>query len=1080
MPKIVRIGVVLLALIGLLCRANAVQAALKATSVVYAWDINTSKFENGNVVINYDGGWVPFVHELNFDNEDYTYTMADGNPCTTTLAGEMEYAFYYEDTDGKEGFQESRNWSLVACDRDGDGDFDNADLSLPLSVPFTVYNDGPGGEEDHGYFSIASTDVVTPCTTGNCAFEKVTTMVLSIDENDADGDPDCDYNPNLDIPAGGLCFYAEARTPLTGADAPIWNPGLQARISAGGGDKTVNFKPQPTAVTLSSFKAYENLGQVVIEWKTTSESGTVGFLLYRMDELTGEYQQINDQLLPGLLTSHQGGTYRYVDQQALFGETYTYKLVEIEAKGKERVYGPFTVTVGEEGIDHPRITASYYSRRPNEIPAAQKARNRAAKAARRKAESLREVRSSGDVVKIGVTAKGLYYLDASEMANLLATPLQRVKNMIKTTRFSLSNRGQEVAYFPAEGNAGIYFYAEGLESIYSRENIFWLSLDSGLKMELVDGGGPPPASGGETFTDVLQFEEDRFATTGLFHDPQADYWLWDYVVSGYPDLNSKSFNFSAESASATGTGTLTVRLKGATNPPTDPDHHVVVRLNGSQIGEGYWDGTNAYELVLPFSQVLLRDGHNALNLTGVLDTGAPYSIFYLDSFDVSYQRHYRATDNSLLARGDGNPVMTITGFTDPLIKVFDVTDPAAPKLVASTTLDGDNTGYRVSFRPASPESLYLALTTDGLSEPEFICTDMPSNLRKKSNGAAYVVITPLELSVEARSLADYREGQGLETMVVQLEDIYDEFNAGIASPEAIRDFLSYAYHHWRMPPKYVVLAGEGTYDYKDNQGYSDNLVPPILVDTPNGLFVSDNRFVDVEGDDGVPEMAIGRLPAATREELRAVIDKIMIYESTRGASWKGNVLMVADDPDDGGDFPADSDDVAAKVPPEYAVQKIYLSDLTTKEARERLLAGINGGALLLNYIGHGGLDRLAGEGLLLTEDVDSLTNGEKLPLVTAMTCVVGQFSIPGLDSLSETMVLKNDNGAIAVWAPSGLSYNSEAKILDEGFFRAYFEYGENILGEIVLMALEDYAITSTYPYLMDIYILLGDPAIKIQ
>ena len=46
----------------------------------------------------------------------------------------------------------------------------------------------------------------------------------------------------------------------------------------------------------------------------------------------------------------------------------------------------------------------------------------------------------------------------------------------------------------------------------------------------------------------------------------------------------------------------------------------------------------------------------------------------------------------------------------------------------------------------------------------------------------------------------------------------NEFNYGIYNPKAIRDFLSYAYNNWKKSPRYVVLAGNGTYDYKNNLG----------------------------------------------------------------------------------------------------------------------------------------------------------------------------------------------------------------------------------------------------------------------
>ena len=94
-----------------------------------------------------------------------------------------------------------------------------------------------------------------------------------------------------------------------------------------------------------------------------------------------------------------------------------------------------------------------------------------------------------------------------------------------------------------------------------------------------------------------------------------------------------------------------------------------------------------------------------------------------------------------------------------------------------------------------------------------------------------------------------------------------------------------------------MLAGEGTYDYKNNQGYGDNLIPPLMIHTPLGLFSSDNLLGDIIGNDGVPEIAIGRFPVATAEELSAMIEKIRIYENSSGA-WKQTALMLSDNTDD--------------------------------------------------------------------------------------------------------------------------------------------------------------------------------------
>jgi hypothetical protein len=873
-----------------------------------------------------------------------------------------------------------------------------------------------------------------------------------------------------------------------------------------------------TVVLISSFRVYEEEGNVIVEWETASETGTAGFYLYRRDNSTGRYSQLNDALLPGLLHAPQGGTYRFIDETAIPGATYAYKLVEVEARGKKRTYGPFVVTAGgddagassearislagsrsadtrtkvklqkktpgftwpEDGtrmiLDASEVS-DLFSYKAHEISEAKQARLEDRNLSKVSAQ-ISKRSQQGNRIKIAVSEDGLYYLDATEIADFLGLPLLKVKRLINGTQLSLTNQGEEVAYLPSAGNSGIYFHGQQIDSIYTRENIYWLAPGRGREMQTIKGRGPAPTWADETFTRLVHAEEDAFATTALFSDPEDDYWLWDFVIAGGDE---KLFSIRADAVSgAYGTATLSLLLKGITDDPAvEADHHVVVTVNGTEIGAGYWDGTEAHELVLSFDQTLLEDGENFIGVYGILDTGAIYSIFCIDSIDLTYESHYFAHNQKLLFHGDGNPVVTVSGFTSPEILVFDVTDSKRPKLVQAKTVEAGPEGYSVSIEPSTPVSIYLAIANDAVISELNAWADTPSNLASSRNGADYIVITPTQLETGAKRLADHRETQGLHTMVATLEDIMDEFNDGIYSPHAVKAFLSYAYTEWNLPPVYVVLIGDGTFDYKDNLGYGDNLMPPLMVSTPQGLFASDNQFVDVAGHDGVPEMAIGRLPVVTGEELQALIDKIIDYESS-GGTWTKRVLMLADNPDGEGDFPSDSDDVAQLLPVGYVAEKIYLGEMAANMARQQLLDGINRGVGIVNYIGHGGLDRLADEGLLRAADVNALINGERLPVVAAMTCVAGQFAIPGYDCLSESLILKPGGGAVAVWAPTGLSNSAEAKILDMEFFRATFTDESSTLGQAVLSALEGYGRRGKEMYLLDIYTLIGDPALEMK
>ena len=76
MRKFVIVAFILVAMGAVLWASIAVNADLKATAVVYAWDEAAFKFQNSNVVINLDGGWTPFWHELNFDQDVWTESLS--------------------------------------------------------------------------------------------------------------------------------------------------------------------------------------------------------------------------------------------------------------------------------------------------------------------------------------------------------------------------------------------------------------------------------------------------------------------------------------------------------------------------------------------------------------------------------------------------------------------------------------------------------------------------------------------------------------------------------------------------------------------------------------------------------------------------------------------------------------------------------------------------------------------------------------------------------------------------------------------------------------------------------------------
>jgi hypothetical protein len=196
-------------------------------------------------------------------------------------------------------------------------------------------------------------------------------------------------------------------------------------------------------------------------------------------------------------------------------------------------------------------------------------------------------------------------------------------------------------------------------------------------------------------------------------------------------------------------------------------------------------------------------------------------------------------------------------------------------------------------------------------------------LRSAANRADYLVVGPRAFLDAARPLLELRRGEGLEVKAVAVEDVFNDFGFGETSPEAMRDFLRYAHHNWEnRSPRYVLLLGDATYDHKDflRTGVG-NHVPPLMVKTSYLWTASDPGYALLNGEDVLPDLAIGRLPAASAEEARTMVAKILAYE-TLDPGFAGPSLLIADNADSAGDFPADAEELASGILARRDVRKM--------------------------------------------------------------------------------------------------------------------------------------------------------------
>jgi hypothetical protein len=360
-----------------------------------------------------------------------------------------------------------------------------------------------------------------------------------------------------------------------------------------------------------------------------------------------------------------------------------------------------------------------------------------------------------------------------------------------------------------------------------------------------------------------------------------------------------------------------------------------------------------------------------------------------------------------------------------------------------------------------------------------------TGLRSESRGADYVAIGPRAFLEQARPLLDHRRREGLRVAAVSVEDVYEEFGHGEARPEAIAEFLKFAYANWRRPSlRYVLLLGDATYDFKDYLGTGvRNQVPPLLLKTQALWTASDPAFAAVNGEDFLPDVAIGRLPAASEAEERALVEKTLAFERTFAMDRErlsGALILVADDPDRAGDFGQNQDAIAKTVLADRDVRKLYLEDLGSERLRQAIKAAFDDGPSLVSYAGHGGIHLWANENVFDIGAVPDLLSQSRQPLVVTLNCLNGYFHFPYFDSLAEALVKAEGKGAIAAISPSGMSFDAPAHEFHGVLLDAVFHGGHQRLGDAVLAAQASYAASGAWTELLSLYHLFGDPALRLR
>ncbi|MCX5707990.1 MAG: C25 family cysteine peptidase [Candidatus Omnitrophica bacterium] len=688
--------------------------------------------------------------------------------------------------------------------------------------------------------------------------------------------------------------------------------------------------------------------------------------------------------------------------------------------------------------------------------------------------------------KLQVKEDGIYRVSYQDLVNVGAAV-----SSLNPKNFRIYNKGVQLPIYVQGEDDGIFaegdyleFYGQKESTRYTYTGVYWLTTDEGPGLRM------------ETKTAVAGTTPGSFLYTHHF-ERNENYWMEVAVDDPW---------FFSPQVSAGATQSFTTSLVDVVNSPqdclfsasfkayrwgdSDVTHHLRVYLNNHIIGDVSWLNDESYNAQVAFPSYWLKEGNNIIKLTSIVDgANDTNGLALADWFDISYWRNFVARDDYLefTPSAIGEHTYSLTGFTDSAIRGYDITDHDSVKKISSLSILPDGPTYKVTFNDSSlAASKYAILEDAGAKTPQAIIADIPSSLRSASNQADYIIITCDSLADAIAPLAAYRTSTGLSVKTAKLTDVYDEFNYGISSPAAIKSFLSYAYNQWKKPaPVYVLLVGDATYDFRDDEeyGFTDYMPTYFFNNQDFGETAWDDWFACFDSEaDIFPEMLIGRFPAKSAAEVTAMVNKTIAYESVSlDESWVKNALFIADD---AGGFESVCDTLSDTMVDKYLRLKFYLSSYSNSEdCKQDLISAFNRGALLVNYSGHGGIQSWAEEELFTNDDIGSLTNKDKYPFVIDLNCVNGYFVYPMFfECLAEELIRAQDKGAVAVLAPSGMSLTSQQAILAEGLYDSLFKQQERILGSAVAkgkLYLFQEAADTTGEALKQ-FNLFGDPALVLR
>lgn len=702
-----------------------------------------------------------------------------------------------------------------------------------------------------------------------------------------------------------------------------------------------------------------------------------------------------------------------------------------------------------------------------------------------------------NAVKIQVANTGIQRVTG---ADLIAAGLK--SNATDASKLRLFHRGNEVAIDLHDSNnnnrldsgESFYFYAPNFSDRWNTKDFYWLTTDSvtGLRMSNGTVNLTPSTPTANTAFETGLWRQPKDYDS-LFAGPSADHWFSrDMKTDSSATAPEASVPVTLTNVLPLVAGNATITVLGTVY--TRNESRLSVKLGSSTSSVATKNGMGNWA---PSFQV----NSTTNNLTVYLNRSTRPTGFWLDK--VTWQRPV-----SLDFRGAGASFVVAAGAKRNQLSntpngrmLYDITNENAPKTINLT--GATNT----EFQSGANGGTFILTGNNNVFSPAVSAYNFVDLVAPRKVNAVY--IAPPAFQGALQPLVAHRQNQGYSVLVVDPQNIYDWFNFGLVSPEAIRSYLRYINDAWDVSPTAVVLVGDGTVDPQNfKRNNFSNFIPPYLADVD--LFIGETScetcFVRYTCDDPkadlLPDAYIGRLPVNTSAQLSTLVNKIINYEtSTDNGVWRNSVAFFADNTDEAGSFALSNERLNALQPPTTIRKRQYYFELSdnspTKPAanetwydtnatstNQKIIKIINDGNSILNYNGHGNWKVWGAPTLLDPNQIDSFKNTNRPSILLSWTCLTGQFqnAFDTASIMDERFLLHPTGGAVATWSPSGWDVIEAHDKLAIGFYRKLWSSpsGSQTIGALTMAGYQLLSANSCCTAPLWTYLILGDPLTRVR